>query len=438
MMLVCFSACKAQDASVATENVTIRIAGDMSEFKAIENMAAQFSKENPGYTVEYEYLQNYAESLPKRLTEDEDSIDLFITSNIQAESENLSFALELYSAGDALDLSETFPGLIKNFEYHGNTEKAEIYSLPLGAEIRGMFVNKTLLASLGLEVPENREELLNTCKVLLENGYTPLQGNPGKFAQTLLYPYICNGIANAENYDEIYNTVNKHETGVSEIFRDPMNLMYECMSNNYYNYKYIENKYNIFLDPSVDMYTRSFFNISEDDEKIDDLGIAAFMPAQMSMQNDMAKAKEDYHSEIDYEFILSPVGEDGGYAYMSPSEAIAVNKNSGKTDAAIKFLSYIMKAENNEKLCSDMGLIPNTENALEIMGEKFDVPADRMAQLGQVTFDYDFYEVINSTLVDISKGNNPKYMKEKSDGSYELYDFEHYMEGLESSFAELG
>ena len=52
------------------------------------------------------------------------------------------------------------------------------------------------------------------------------------------------------------------------------------------------------------------------------------MPGAMSLKGVMAKVKEDYHSNIDYEFILSPVGDEGGFAYLSPAAGLAVNKNS--------------------------------------------------------------------------------------------------------------
>ena len=170
------------------EQVVLRVVSATPTNKALEKAALLFNKKYPNCTVEYEYLQNYYESLSARLAPGAaEQVDLFTTSNIQAGTEYLENTLELFSQGDALDLSDTHEGLIKNFEFkHGGAER-KIYAIPMGAELRGMYVNKTLLASLGLEVPENRAQLLAACKVIRDNGMIPLQANPGNFGQHFLY-----------------------------------------------------------------------------------------------------------------------------------------------------------------------------------------------------------------------------------------------------------
>ena len=65
--------------------------------------------------------------------------------------------------------------------------------------------------------------------------------------------------------------------------------------------------------------------------------------------------------------------------------------------------------------------------------QMFSIGNDRISQLGQVSFNYMFYDIIKTELIEISKGNNPKYMKE--DGS--LYDFDYYMGNLAAAFDDI-
>ena len=108
--------------------------------------------------------------------------------------------------------------------------------------MRGLYVNKTLLDSFGIAVPQNISELNKACRILSENGYIPLQSNPCTFGQQLMYPYISNIIVNSGDYETKYNAVNSREAGISELFREPMSVLYSFIENNYYNYKYVESE----------------------------------------------------------------------------------------------------------------------------------------------------------------------------------------------------
>lgn len=124
---------------------TIKIVSDSEQDTAFDTMANEFTKKYPKAKVEYEFLQNYKTSLLKRLSEGANSdVDLFTTTNIQSTSPYLPYFLNLFD--DEIDLSQTFPGLINNFTYKGETADGAkaLYAIPQGAEIRGLYVNKTL------------------------------------------------------------------------------------------------------------------------------------------------------------------------------------------------------------------------------------------------------------------------------------------------------
>lgn len=184
---------------------------------------------------------------------------------------------------------------------------------------------------------------------------------------------------------------------------------------------------------------KSFFNIRETEdgyEKIDDIGEIPFTTGTASQNEIYQKAKEDYHSDIEFQFILAPVSEEGGYAYMSPIPGIALNKNSKNADWALEFLNFFYTAENNELYAKESNIIPNTQDAIEHISDQYDIAQDHICELGQVTFDYGFYNAITQSLMEISKGNNPKYMRQDAEGNATLYDFTYYMENARNYIVE--
>ena len=413
--------------------VRLNFVGTTPSFMAMEKTISSFCALYPNVTIEYEYLQNYKKSLLTRLSQNDD-IDLFITSNIQLSSPIRQYAMELKQQSSRLNLSETYDGLIRNFTITSDG-KNELYAIPLGGELRGMYVNKTLLSSLHLSVPHTYEELLHCCDVLKKAGYTPLQGNPSYFGQLLMYPYVCNLIANSSDYKKVYSKINSCAPGVSLLFTEPMKRLYEITSSGYYDYKSVEIKNFTFLDSTEESMAKSFLNLEDTVhgiKKIDDVGKVAFMPGTMSLKPLLNKDKIDYYSKIDYEFILSPVSDDGGFAYLSPSAGIAINKNGGATDWALEFLNYLFTDKISRSFANNSGIIPNTKDAYTSISHTFKIDSNHICQLGQVSFDYVFYDIIHHSLVAISKCNNPKYFSPEN----KMYDFDHYMEELENDFAK--
>lgn len=431
---------KEADASASLPPATILIAGSWEDCRAIETVGREFTAKYPTCTIEYEYLQDYYASLEKRMSGD-NAVDIFFTTNIQEGTPMLPYALDLNSC-EGLDFSKTFAGLKDNFAYRENGAISDkLYAIPLGAEMRGLYVNKTLLDSLGIPVPTNRQTLLDACKKLTDNGYIPMQGNPGDFAQSLMYPWICNDIANADNYEELYAKINSRDFKPSDTFKEQFEFMYSLIETGYYDYKKAQTDLNLFTDNTDLDYARYLLNVVPDGDgwkKGEGVGQVAFMPSPMSLQSVIDRTKDDYHVDIEYLFIPAPVGEDGGYAYMSPAHGIAVNKDAPHLEQSIRFMDFLFTKENNELFAKEFNIIPNTEGAFDYIKSLYDIPENRISQLGQVTFDYGFYDIISVQLRDLSKGNNPKYMQENSDGTVSLYPLEHYLDILEESFKENG
>lgn len=449
MVLGAFAGCESTENPPVPEGdpVSLTIVGPWEDCTAVEVIGREFNKKYPNCTVEYEYLQNFVGNIPVRL-EQNNEIDLFFASNI---SELTQYLVDFKTA-EGLDLSGTFEGLIENASTVEDGV-SRLYSIPLGAEMRGMYVNKTLLDSLGIAVPTNQETLLKACAELKANGYIPINANPGTFGQHLLYPWVCNIIANADNYEEAHAKVEARGEGVSEMFEEPFEFLYNLVENGYYNYKYVENEYGLFTDASDEAVARDFLNVLKSGDGYafgGDAGRVAFLTGALSLNGVLEKTKSDYHSEIEYEFIPAPVGKDGGFVYLSPARTIAANKNSANLEWSIKFLNFLFTPEYNEIFSESFNVMPNTKNAFSYISSLYTVSESHISHVGQVTFGYKFYDIIKNNLVELSKANNVysknsdgtlKYMVADENGKYtdsagnrySLHTFEYYMNELEKS-----
>ena len=313
----------------------------------------------------------------------------------------------------------------------------------MGAQMRGLFVNGSLLKKVGIDrVPSNQAELLSDCVVLKAAGYIPFHGDPGPFAQHLLYPWICNNIANADNYEEAYRLVNTRDTAATGLFREIFEFLYSLVENDYYNYYYSQKTLELCTDTSSEGLSRSFLNIAEAENgefiKEEGVGKIAFLPNAISMVPTMDKTKADYHSDIEYVFIPAPVGPDGGYVYLSPADMIGISKETEKAEWAVKFLNFLFTPENNEVFAQKYSVIPNTADAFHYISGLYKVPTNQISELGQATFDWSFYRTLTRSVKDeimalpaISKANAPDNLNPETN---KIYPFEHFWTQFEKEF----
>lgn len=459
------TSCQKSSTSVSTADYslsgTLTIVSDGPQSKGFEAVDLAFQAHYPNVKVVYEYLDDYNANLLTRLKNDAanagvngyaSTVDLFTCTAIQSLTSSLyPYATDLY-ASDSFDPdANTFPGLIKNFQFKNPDASAQrqLFSIPLGAESRGMFVNKSLLKKYGINaVPTNRTELLADCAAIYQDGagLIPFQGNPGSFAQWLMYPAVCNAVANAADYASLYADIDARKAGISELFRDPFQFLYNLVNAGYYNYDVVENNasYGLYKNGTGDTAIHNFFGYTYDSATktwVDTYpgGKTPFMSSTLSNKYAFDQFAEENNIGIDYEFILAPVGAEGGYAYLSPANAIAINKNTTRSALATAYLKFLFTPENNKLYASKQNLISNTADATDVMNSYFHIPSSRSSDLGKVTFSWDFYSAIvgKETKIDdthststglrgLSKLNKQKYMIDNGDGTYSVRDFQGY------------
>lgn len=446
-LLALLSGCSSQASYSANlslsqgEAVELTICGPSQTNKALEDAIVGFNKIYPLCAIHYETVMNYQTNLKTRLAKNA-QVDLFVAPKIK-DYLDLSYCEDFRSA-PGLDLSNTLEGLISNSALTTG-DINHLYYLPFGGEIRGLFVNKTLLSHLNLTLPTTYSEFMSTCAKIIGDdpqgapSFVPLQSNPSNFAQLLFYPAIANLLANGSDAAANTAKVAACAEGVEEIFKPTLMRLYEIMSHYYYNYDYCESALSNFKSDEETDRAYSFLNIRKNAttgayEKFDDLGNVPFMPWTLSSSRLLEKVKEDYGSQIDFQFILAPTTEEGGIAYLSPSNWIGMNKQSLHAPWALEFLNYLFSKEGNAIFAKTANLIPNSKDALNDVQTMFGIPSSRVCHVGQAAFSYPFYDIINTSLTAISKGNKAKYMVKNADGSYSLHPFEDYYASLSEAF----
>jgi raffinose/stachyose/melibiose transport system substrate-binding protein len=424
------------------ETATLTICGDARTNKPLEDAIIGFNKIYPHCKINYEYVMDYDNNIQKRL-KDNDTVDCFLASKISASSLYLPYADD-FSQESTLNLSDTFDGLMAN-SATATGDATKLYFLPFGGEIRGMFVNNTLLNSRGLKVPTNYTELLSVCdslageKAATAPTYVPLQGNPGNFGLFAFYPYVASSIANAEDPTAVHDAVANLSEGVEEYFREPLSRLYHLVEKYYYNYDYAKGSLGNSVDSTPETACYDFLNIRTNEQgaraKADDIGNVPFFPWTQSLYSMIERYKDDFNSKIDFSFILSPFGDKGGYGYLSPSNWIALNKDSKNKAWSLEFLNYLFSNEGNRIYAESAHIIPNTKDAFNYVKTTFNVPLSNISHVGQASFTNEFYNIMKKCLIDISKANRESYMIKNEDGTYSMHPFSYYMENLKADFA---
>lgn len=312
-----------------TGEVTIDVASFFGNFEALDQVINHFNTFYPNVTVSYEsYNNTNSDSFLKA----NPSIDIFMSSNANGyPTEN---CVDLLEAG--VDVSAATETVIE-----GNKWKGTLYSLPMSLTLKGLVVNKTLLAEEGLEVPQTWPEFLAVLESLKQKGYTPIQG-PDSAVSTLVYNM---GMTMLNDDPELYKAVEAGDKTGAAALLNVFERLETLKSNGYFNTEvdaaYPEDNYDSailrFLEGKVPFWVC-------DTEKVS------------GMKKRESKSETFTASPFEYEFMFAPLGENGAYAYIEPWYGFAVNKDSDVKDYAIEFLRFMAREEELNTLASVKGV----------------------------------------------------------------------------------
>lgn len=215
---------------------TLTVWGSMDLNRDYINKAFQRYEELTHNTLEIVQIDKNKidEQLLSAIHGEIDMPDIFVSyggTNIDAFSPNDNF----YDFSDAEWVNDLTNTSINQTVYNG-----EIIGLPLWeASISGTIYNKELFKKYGIEIPQNQDEFMQACEILLSNGITPLY-LPAKEISMLLYQFPLDTLV--EN-SETLAKLNRSEIGYEDIegFETILNW-YKTMAdkgyfgNDYMNY----------------------------------------------------------------------------------------------------------------------------------------------------------------------------------------------------------
>lgn len=218
----------------------------------------------------------------------------------------------LYDFSDAVWVKDLTATSINQTIYHG-----KVIGLPHGeSSISGMLYNKDLFKKFGIDVPDNQTEFLEVCRVLKENGITPLY-LPYKEITMLLYQFPMDSILEDS---EILEGLNNGTLSYSDIpeMREIVKWYRSMADSGFFGENYLENNWDG-MDEAMVSETHGmmicwdtwlYTNFTGD---ANDFGI---MPA----------------------FMGTP--EEG--TFEGPNQMLfVVNRNSPKLDAALNFITFL-------------------------------------------------------------------------------------------------
>lgn len=318
--------------------VELNASGFFGNFEALDQVMNAFNEYYPNVTIIYE--QNNGNKMAEYV-KNNPQVDLFMLDDT-----NLRYAdwtdyyvrencADLTAAG--VDTSAVADGLLDSCTFDG-----ELLRLPIGLDLTGIVVNKSLLRKEGLEVPTTWQELLDACAVLKEKSYTPIQGPEESVYSGIAYAM---GMSILGSDPALLEKLNAGDAEAAEQLQPVFERVQQLVENGY-------------IDPAVnanypaDNYDGAILNFFEGDVPF----WVCTTEKVSGMKKRESKSEAYSANPFDYEFIYAPLGDEGVYEYIEPWFGFAVNKNSSNYDYAVEFMRFLAREEQLNTMASVKGV----------------------------------------------------------------------------------
>ena len=309
------------------EEVNLNVIGLFSNFEAFDQVTNDFNKYYPN--VKFSYQQVAGGKVKEYLDKNNNSVDIFMTSKenyVDGSDDLINYCLDLSSADVDINLEDLDHDMLKP-NYKNNI----LHSIPMGQNIYGIIVNKTLLKKFNIDVPTNYNEFINALEILKTNGYTPIQGPDSKVMAELTINMMADcKINNQLDYNkalEIFNII-------------------DTMINNGYT------DLNINASYPYDNYDQAILKFFEGD--------VAFWVCNSEKVSGMKKRESKSSSfkanPFEYTYIYSPIGNNGAYVYSEPWYGFSINKNSKNIEFAKEFMRFLVTKDEINKMADIKGI----------------------------------------------------------------------------------
>ena len=329
---------------------SIKVVGSYSNFESLESEFERFYEYYPNVSLNYVYLDDYANTITSALIGDE-APDIYVTA---------TWMLDYSKMKPVFDNAEILsdPSLNINLDCIRNgarwtLENGDVIMLPIFTRSYGMLVNMDLFEKNGLEVPENYSELVDTCDKLRAAGYeTPIMGANTTTVAGMYYsfafPFFCDNVIN--NPDSV-EALNSMDQSAGEMMRPALEMIQSFVDEGYLNpalcSEEIEDDYNAvimrFFEGDVPMM----------------LGSGDMVSGTLKRES---KSEAFQAEPFNYRFFVVPIGDDGGYFLNSVNLFFSVNKNSSNLDMTNEFIRFLMREKELGNMAAIKRLTPPTND----------------------------------------------------------------------------
>ncbi len=316
----------------------------------LENAIADFEKENPNIKVElvsppYESAETKAASM---LATGQPVDIVEIRDNSVAAWLNNGF---LYKLDDLVKNWGGKDELVEAALLAGSSMGDATYFLPQYLYVKGMMVRTDILEKLGVEkMPETTEEFLEVCKKITD----PSKGQ---------YGFALRGIGSPCKTTDVMMVTEVPDISVDNIYLTKDGKFFMDTEG---GRKAVENYYKLFKECCPQDSVNWGYN-----EQINAFvsGTTPFLVQDPDAVGSVSKALKPEQ----YNMIPMPIGA-SGVRYLDYGYAgLAVAANSEHPEEAFKFITYMISAEVNAKICEFYGALPVNTGAYE-KSEMFKLP----------------------------------------------------------------
>ena len=333
-----------------SQEITLKVVGDYSNFEALETQFDEFNKIYPNVHLSYTKVDNYNTGIVEALNATDDAPDLYMMGDFMFT--NSKFSANVAMAEDLTKTDVKLDAVDSSLIY--TASDGSVPAVPLIGASYGMVVNEDLLAKYGLSMPTTYSELINCCKKLQENGIAaPIQGSDTSGSGLYVDFAINHAYTKLANDSAALAKIKNGESGAGEALRTDLEEVATLVASGYVNHETNE--------ASKDAYNNqilTFFN-----------GDVPFTFVTTDTASGMAKREKQSEAfqanPFKYSFYAVPCSDDGTYVYEYAVRTLAVNKNSAHIDYANEFMRFIAQESTLDAINNDKGTPSVTGNTAD-------------------------------------------------------------------------
>ena len=391
-----FTGCSAKSGSkefspsLDTEaSVTINVNGSWSNFEALEAVAADWNEIYPNVNISYSRVDDYYNILETLVDSDQKpDIVIFNPNTYYTGKDKIIDSLaDLSQAG--LDTSIYNDGVLDAITVDG-----KLCIFAWGTAASGFVVNKNILDSLGLSVPQTHDEFIKVCDTLKENGYTPIQGCTDSIYGNILKNECYYRIFGEKDSDEVINALSDDADGCGSCFTDEYSAMIKLVESGY-----IDTAVN---DSIADIYEGNILHFFEGNTPFLCFTTEGFS----GMKKRETKSEAFTADPFEYEFVSLPVCGDEKVLVKDTFGGLAAVEGSENEEWAKEFLRFLCCSDEINKMAETKG-VPSVLGSGDgkYFSDLYAIPQERKAAVKYMSRLNAVDDSFKSTFYDIANGD---------------------------------